>query len=130
MVFEVLGGIAGQLVMWCVTSRLMYREWYEEEDKLSDEERAGRSAFWGFFWPLAIVIACLGMVCVTVEWSMTSPSLRERKAKKIEVKQARLADLKREIEQAEADLNEATAHAKSAKEDSKPLTRWGDRVGE
>ena len=106
----------GYFAMWLVTARVMYRLWYNEEDNITKDDRAARSSGWGFIWPVTLTFFVFLMVFVTVELSMTAPSLKEHREKKLAVKQERLRDLNHQIDQAEADLCEATAIARIAQE--------------
>lgn len=112
--------VLGQGTMWCVAARTHYRFWWtaEQRNEPGDvgESRKGTSAAWGFFWPVILPLSVIIGIMLMVDAAMTAPSLKELKQKRIEKREARLTDLKHQIEKAEADLCEATAKARLSQE--------------
>lgn len=104
-VIYLASAVIGQYVAWSLTSRLMWRNYYNQ-----GTDRKGAASFCGFFWPVVLLVFMVTGALKPALWAQTAQSLGERKTKRREAKQARLRDLDKQIERAEAEL-EATGHA-------------------
>lgn len=99
--------VVGQLVMWVATARTHYRHWPWEE-KTDDGDRRLASGFWGFVWPLTLIVYAFGGLFKFIGWATVFPSLAETREKRRRERKERLADLARQIEAAEAELRQVT----------------------
>jgi len=112
---------AGYLGMWMTVARWHYRWWYEHDHETKDSSRRISSGFVGLVWPLTSIWLVLYGLTTLIGWAETTPSLKERKAKRVKAKHERLRDLQKQIDQAEAELCEATGLARTAREEGTPL---------
>ena len=129
VIFLTLGAAFGYLNMWMIVARWHYRWWYQNADapvnEAAGQNRRISSGFIGLFWPLTWLWLGLYGLTALIGWAETTPSLRERKAKRVEAKKVKLADLNRQIEHAETELCEATEVLKRAQAEGTPLTKYG-----
>lgn len=130
ILFLTLGAFFGYLNMWMIVARWHYRWWWTSKIPhlpyfREDADRRMKSGFVGMFWPLTWIWLGLYGLTALIGWAETTPSLRERKAKRVEAKKVKLADLNRQIEHAETELCEATEVLKRAQAEGTPLTKYG-----
>ena len=127
VIFLTLGASIGYLTMWMIVARWHYRWWYDKDysGKTAEDDKRLNSGFIGLFWPLTWLWLGLYGLTALIGWAETTPSLRERKAKRVEAKKVKLADLNRQIEHAETELCEATEVLKRAQAEGTPLTKYG-----
>ena len=129
VIFLTLGASLGYLNMWMIAARWHHRWWYKHADApvnvAEGQNRRINSGLVGLFWPLTWLWLGLYGLTALIGWAETTPSLKERKAKRVEAKKIKLADLNRQIERAETELCEATEVLKRAQAECTPLTKYG-----
>lgn len=104
-------GIAGYYLVWALTARMMYRNYYQ-----FDKDRRKEASFLGFIWPVTLIGCLVTGILKGPMWAVTTPSLTERQEKKRAAKREKLRDLNRQITDAEGYLKAATEHMRKAKE--------------
>jgi hypothetical protein len=126
--FIAFSAVTVYLSMWMAVARWHYHWWWENDTTTKEERRRISSGFVGLFWPLTSVWLVLYGLTALIGWAETTPSIGERREKRVKAKHERLRDLQKQIERAEAELCEAGNALKAAHEDGTPLTRYGSGI--